>query len=69
MIQTGGAAPVSLGLVSAEPHQVLTLSPAAAKLLPRASAIGVSVEPKGGSKTGRPSGAYLFIGSALRVEG
>lgn len=69
LIQSGSAAPLSLGLLSAEPHQVLTISPDAARLLPRAAAIGISVEPKGGSQSGRPSGAYLFQGPALRVDG
>ncbi|MEW5880959.1 MAG: anti-sigma factor [Pseudomonadota bacterium] len=62
-----GEAPVSLGLVGTEEHQVLTISAAAARLLPRAVAIGVSVEPKGGSA--RPSGPFLFEGPAVRIEG
>jgi anti-sigma-K factor RskA len=63
------AAPVSLGLVGAEPNQVLEISAAAADALLSATAIGISVEPKGGSPTGRPGGAFLFQGPALRVDG
>jgi anti-sigma-K factor RskA len=62
------AAPVSLGLIGAEPRQVLELSPAAARALPSATAIGVSVEPKGGSTTGGPGGAFLFQGPTMRVD-
>ena len=61
-------APISLGLVSADENQVLNLSAAAADALPGAVAVGVSVEPKGGSVTGRPSGPFLLQGSALRVD-
>jgi hypothetical protein len=63
------AAPVSLGLIGAEPHQVLELGPAAVRALPSTTAIGISVEPKGGSTTGRPGGAFLFQGPTLRVDG
>ena len=62
-------APISLGLVSADENQVLNLSIAAADALASAVAVGVSVEPKGGSVTGRPSGPFLLQGSALRVDG
>jgi len=61
--------PVALGLVSADEHQVLDLSAAAAEALPRAVVIGVSVEPKGGSPAGRPSGAFLFQGQVLTIDG
>ena len=64
-----GAAPVSLGLVTTAENQLLELSAAAAGALPDAVAIGVSVEPKGGSLTGQPSGPFLFQGPILRVDG
>jgi anti-sigma-K factor RskA len=60
--------PISLGLVTAEQHQVLTIPAAAAEALARATAIGISVEPKGGSPSGRPSGPFLFQGPTVRVE-
>lgn len=59
------AAPVPLGLIGVEPRQRLALSDAAARALTEARAIGVSVEPKGGS-TGAPSLPYLFQGAVLR---
>lgn len=67
LLRSDGSAPISLGLVTAEPRQVLALSEAAALALRSASAIGVSVEPKGGSISGRPSGSFLFQGPALRI--
>ena len=63
------AAPISLGLVGMAENQVLELSTAAADALPGAVAVGVSVEPKGGSVSGRPSGPFLFQGPAFRVDG
>jgi len=69
LITEGGDAPISLGFVTAEENQALELSTAAANALPKAKAIGVSIEPKGGSVSGQPSGPYLFQGPALRVDG
>ena len=69
LVSAGGAAPISLGFLTAEENQLLELSAAAARALPDAVAIGVSVEAKGGSASGRPSGPFLFQGPALRVNG
>lgn len=69
LIESDGAAPISLGLVTAEVNQLLTIPEAAARALPRVGAIAVTVEPKGGSPSGQPSLPYLFQGAALRVEG
>ena len=68
-ILTRDGAPISAGLIGADETQLLPLSGAAANALPRAVAIGVTVEPKGGSVSGRPSGAFLLRGPALRVDG
>lgn len=64
-----GAGPVSLGLVTAEAEQTLELSAPAAEALRTAMTIGISVEPKGGSPSGVPSGAFLFEGRVLRIDG
>lgn len=69
LIPDDGTPPVSLGLVTTEIEQVLSIPQAAARALPRGGALGVSVEPKGGSKDGRPSGAFVFQGPALRIGG
>lgn len=64
-----GAAPLSLGLVTADTEQTLEISTPAADALRTAATIGISVEPKGGSTSGAPSGAFLFEGPVLRVDG
>ena len=69
LIESGDVAPISLGLVTTEVSQLLTLSEAAARALPRASMIAVTVEPKGGSRSGQPSLPFQFIAPALRVDG
>ncbi len=63
-----GAAPVSLGLVSGDENQLLDIPAAAASALSGAVVIGVSVEPVGGSPSGRPGGPFVFQGLALRVD-
>ena len=63
-----GAAPISLGFVTADERQLIEVSPTAASALRDAASIGVSVEGKGGSATGRPGGPFLFEGPVLRVD-
>jgi anti-sigma-K factor RskA len=62
------AAPIPLGFVTTDETQMLEISPAAANALQEAVSIGVSVEAKGGSITGRPGGPYVFKGPVLRVD-
>ena len=62
------AAPISLGLVTTDERQLIEVSPAAASALRDGASIGVSVEGKGGSATGRPGGPFLFEGPVLRVD-
>jgi anti-sigma-K factor RskA len=63
-----GDAPLPLGLVTTDESQVIEVPLAAANALQRAVSIGVSVEPKGGSVSGRPGGPYVFQGPVLRVD-
>ncbi|MBA3776253.1 MAG: anti-sigma factor [Betaproteobacteria bacterium] len=58
--------PVSLGLITNDINQTLQVAEASARVLNRAIAIGVSVEPKGGSVTGRPTEPFLLKGRMLR---
>ena len=68
LVSRPGAAPISLGFVTTDETQVLEVSPAAANaLLQGAVSIGVSVEAKGGSVTGRPGGPFVLEGPVLRV--
>jgi anti-sigma-K factor RskA len=69
LVSGPGAAPIPLGFITTDETQVLKVSSAAAKaLLQGAASIGVSVEAKGGSITGRPGGPYVFEGPVLRLD-
>ncbi|HEY2927777.1 anti-sigma factor, partial [Piscinibacter sp.] len=65
LVSGPSAAPLPLGLVTTDETQVLEISPAAANALHGAVSIGVSVEAKGGSVTGRPGGPFVFEGPVL----
>ena len=57
----GGNAPVSLGVLSDEPHTVLTVATPLQDVLDGA-VLAVSDEPPGGSPTGAPTGDVLGVG-------
>ncbi len=56
-----GGAPVSLGVLPAEGNAQRTLTAVQQKALADASQLAVSVEPTGGSPTGQPTGAIVFV--------
>jgi anti-sigma-K factor RskA len=62
----GATAPTSLGLIP--PEGQLTVRPQAVRPEP-GMLIEVSLEPPGGSPTGRPTGPVLFIGRLTAVGG
>ena len=68
LVSGPGSTPISLGFVTSEETQVLVIPSAAANALQEAVLIGVSVEAKGGSVSGRPSGPFVFEGPVLRVD-
>lgn len=47
--------------------QVLRLNPAHAKMIGQAWGVALSVEPKGGSPTGAPTGPVIFKGQCVKV--
>jgi anti-sigma-K factor RskA len=61
-----GGAPKSLGLVSTEDKGALRLAAAADQSLGDVPALAVSLEPKGGSTTGAPTGPVLFTGPCIK---
>jgi len=61
-----GGAPKSLGLVSEEEKGTLELASAAETSLGNVPKLAVSLEPKGGSPTGAPSGPVLFSGPCVK---
>jgi anti-sigma-K factor RskA len=57
--------PRPLGLVAGEGAVPIALSPPLAAALPEAAALAVSLEPRGGSPTGLPTGPVLYKGALL----
>jgi anti-sigma-K factor RskA len=67
MLPGGKAAPVSMGLITTDRDQIMTISPALARKMGGAWGIAMSVEPDGGSKTGAPTGPVIFKGRCVKV--
>ncbi|MBP0466341.1 anti-sigma factor [Roseomonas sp. PWR1] len=63
----GASAPTSLGLIPAEQGR-LTVTPATIRPEP-GMLIEITLEPPGGSPTGRPTGPILFIGRLAAARG
>lgn len=63
----GATAPTSLGLIPAEQGR-LTVTPATIRPEP-GMLIEITLEPPGGSPTGRPTGPILFIGRLAAASG
>lgn len=62
-----GAAPQSLGLVPASGTIKLKLADQGASTMPNIPALAISLEPKGGSPTGAPTGPVLYSGPLLKI--
>ena len=62
-----GAAPVSLGLVPASGEVRLALNDRQRAALAAAANVAVSDEPAGGSPTGAPTGAVLYVAKIART--
>ena len=63
----GSGDPISLGLVDATGTATLTLRAPAATLLASMTALAVSLEPAGGSPTGKATGPILYSGAIQRL--
>jgi anti-sigma-K factor RskA len=61
-----GAAPRSLGLIPAGEKGTIRLAAAADQALKDVPALAVSLEPKGGSPTGQPTGPVLYSGPCFK---
>jgi anti-sigma-K factor RskA len=68
-LQPGGAAPVSLGLMPRDGSAQRALTDAQRRALLAASQLALSDEPVGGSPTGAPTGAVLFVVDLKRATG
>jgi anti-sigma-K factor RskA len=62
-----GAKPVSLGLISTHETQTMMLPPQLARIIDAAQGMAMSVEPRGGSPTGLPTGPVLYQGPCTRI--
>ena len=67
MLPAGGGSPVSLGLITTDIDQVMQLKPELAARMEKAWGIAMSVEPKGGSPTGKPTGAIVMKGPCVKL--
>jgi anti-sigma-K factor RskA len=67
-LPSGGAPPVSLGVLPAQGQAARALSEGQRQALARAQQVAVSVEPLGGSRTGQPTGPVVFV-VPLRASG
>jgi anti-sigma-K factor RskA len=56
-----GAAPVSLGVLPAAGRTSRTLTLTQKQALARSTQVAVSIEPLGGSPTGQPTGAVIYV--------
>jgi len=67
MLPGSTEAPVSLGLISTDSDQTMKLRPALASRMEGAWGLAMSVEPKGGSPTGAPTGPVIFKGQCVKI--
>lgn len=61
-----GAAPVSLGILPAAGREEHVMSQVQMQAIAAASKVAVSLEPRGGSPTGAPTGPVLFVADRIR---
>jgi anti-sigma-K factor RskA len=67
IIPEGAKVPLSLGLLPVAGSAVLTVPDRVKDAVARPGALAVSLEPKGGSPTGLPTGPVLYQGRLLRL--
>jgi anti-sigma-K factor RskA len=67
MLPGGEGKPVSLGLITTDVDQVMELKPELAARIERAWGIAMTVEPKGGSPTGQPTGPMVMKGPCVKL--
>ena len=60
-------APVSMGLITTDADQTMKLRPALAHRMEGAWGVAMSIEPKGGSPTGAPTGPVIFKGQCVKI--
>ncbi len=67
MVPPGGGNPVSLGLLNTREAQTVVVPPQLQDAINSALALALSVEPKGGSPTGLPTGPVIYQGPRIEL--
>ena len=67
VIPAGSTVPVSLGVIDAGQPRMRDVAPAQRGLLVEGATLAVSLEPRGGSPTGAPTGPVVATGKIVRV--
>lgn len=67
MVPPGGGKPVSLGLINTHETQTVVVPPQLQDAINSALALAMSVEPRGGSPTGLPTGPVLYQGPCIKL--
>ena len=67
MMPAGGGNPVSLGLINTHEAQTVMVPPQLQEAINTAVGLAMSVEPRGGSPTGRPTGPVLYQGPRIQL--
>jgi anti-sigma-K factor RskA len=67
MLPRPGGNPVSLGLITTDVDQMMPLKPELAARIHSAWGIAMSVEPEGGSPTGKPTGPVVMKGLCVKL--
>jgi anti-sigma-K factor RskA len=60
MLPAGGQAPISLGLLPMSGTMMMPVEEGKRRVLAQATGLAVSLEPKGGSPTGAPTGPVMY---------
>ncbi len=63
----GGNPPVSMGVIPAGASARLPVDPAAREKLTGGATLAISLEPRGGSPTGQPTGPVISVGDLFRL--
>jgi len=67
MLPANEGKPISLGLITTDADQVMKLTPELASRIENAWGIAMSVEPKGGSPSGTPTGPMVMKGPCVKI--
>lgn len=67
MLPGEGKSPISLGLLPGGGEKTLVLAPDKLQILLSSSGLAVSLEPKGGSTTGLPTGPIMYQGTLQAI--